>query len=95
VLTKSIGSASFANRNRDQKKAPGTAATVAEGVDSKELAGHFLNGPYNIAAELRKLAKDVRRIPAADRMNPETVFMAKDQVEKRLLALARRVEVAA
>jgi hypothetical protein len=47
------------------------------------------------AHELRELAKDVRKIGAAHRSDPETICIQKDEIAHRLLELAKRLEHAA
>ncbi|MCC7046727.1 MAG: hypothetical protein IT562_08460 [Alphaproteobacteria bacterium] len=45
-----------------------------------------------VAAELRQLAGDVRRIGDGYRSNPEAVAMAKDGIAHRLIELARELK---
>lgn len=42
--------------------------------------------------QLRELARDVRKIGAADRTDPETICIQKDEIAHRLVELARRLE---
>jgi hypothetical protein len=48
-----------------------------------------------IAAELRKIAGEVRRIGSAWRADPETICIQKDEISRRLIAAASVVERAA
>ena len=49
-------------------------------------------GNNDLPDELRSLAYDVRRIGCAYRTDPESVAIEKDEVVKRLVGLARRLE---
>jgi hypothetical protein len=50
--------------------------------------------PQGAPAELRQLARAVRRIHDPMRANPEAVFEAKDAIAARLIRLADQMEAA-
>lgn len=45
-----------------------------------------------VADELRALARDVRRIGCGYRADPETIALAKEDVSRRLVGIARSLE---
>lgn len=51
-----------------------------------------IRGNNDLSDELRSVAHQVRRIGCAYRTDPEAVAIQKDQVVKRLVGLARRLE---
>ncbi len=49
----------------------------------------------NISTRLRDLARDVRRIGNGYRCDPEAIAIRKDEIAKKLAAIARELERAA